>query len=204
MTTAAGETRAGIVLAGGYARRFDDGDKTLADLDGEPLLTHAVDALRPVVESVVISCRDDQIEAFERVLDDVVYAPDPTPDEGPLAGLAAALAAIDADAVALTTADRPCIPSALYRDFFTRLQGDGVVIEADDICQPAPAVFDTVALRRAVDRQRAAGERRLRSILAGLDVDLVAADVVRERWGTGVLADVNTVAELDRLRREGC
>ncbi|WP_049993005.1 molybdenum cofactor guanylyltransferase [Halapricum salinum] len=197
-------TRAGIVLGGGYASRFDEGDKTLADFEGRPLIAHAVEPLQSVVGTVVVSCRAEQVEAFERVLDDVEFVPDPEPDEGPLAGLDAALQRIEADAVALATADRPCVPSTLYSQIFETLDADGVVIDADGIRQPAPAVFDTRALRGEVQRHRDTGERRLRSILADLDVDLLAADTVRDQWGTSVLTDVNTVAELDRLRRDGC
>mgnify|MGYP000185735208 CR=1 FL=1 len=192
-------SRAGIVLAGGYARRFEDGDKTLADFEERPLIAHAVDALRPVVDTVVVSCRDEQIESFERVLDDVIYAPDPEPDEGPLAGLAAALAKVDATAVAVTTADRPRVPTGLYRQFFQRLASDGIVIEADDIRQPAPAVFATVALREAVNQQRDSGERRLRSVFELLDLDIVSSESVAEQWGEEVLIDVNTAADLKQL-----
>ena len=190
---------AGIVRAGGFGTRFVDGEKTLAELDGRPLISHAVDALRPIVDTIVVSCREEQIEAFQRVLEGVTYRPDPTPDEGPLAGLAAALGGLDAEQVAVTTADRPCVPPGLYRDFFERLQRDGVVIQSAGIKQPSPAVFDTAALRKSVQRRRASGEKRLRSALMELDLDTVRADRVRERWGEQVLADVNTRDDLAAL-----
>lgn len=199
-------TKTGIVLAGGFATRFDGGDKTLAALDGRPLIGHVVDALRPVVETIVVSCRAEQVEKFEAVLDEVVYRPDPTPDEGPLAGLAAAITGVDAEAVAVTTADRPCVPAGLYEDLFATLDrdGEGVVIRDDGVRQPAPAVFETAALRTAVERRRAGGDRRLRSVLSDLDVTELGSDRIRERWGEMVLADVNTEAELDRLRSGRC
>jgi len=201
VTSQARKTRAGIVLAGGFARRFDDGDKTLAELEGQPLIAHVVDALRPAVGTVVVSCRDEQISAFERVLEEVTYIPDPTPDEGPLAGLAAALEGIEAGAVAVTTVDRPRVPTELYREFFQRLASDGVVIEADDIRQPAPAVFATGALSEAVSQQRAGGEKRLRSVFELLDIDIVSAESVAEQWDDETLVDVNTTADLKQLER---
>lgn len=194
-------TRAGIVLAGGFGERFDDGDKTLAELDGRPLIGHAVDALSPAVDTVVVSCRDAQIENFRAVLDGVVFRPDPTPDEGPLAGLAAGLAAVDAEGVAVTVADRPCVPTELYRSFFESLTGDGVAISADGRVQPVPTVFETGVIRRAVERRRAGGERRLRTVLDDLRVDTIPLESVEDRWGYQVLADVNTTADLERLRR---
>ena len=72
----------GCVLAGGQSTRFGS-DKALAELDGHSLLIHAVDALSPWCEKVVVVGREE--------------APAPTlPDwprahMGPLGGIAAAL-----------------------------------------------------------------------------------------------------------------
>lgn len=197
-------TRTGIVLAGGSARRFGDRDKTLATLEGRPLVAHAIEPLQSIVDRVVVSCRREQIDAFEESLPEVDYRPDPTPDKGPLAGLAAALDVIDTDLVALTTADRPCIPSELYRFLFDSLSGEGVVILTDGIDQPAPGVFEATALQSAVCARRTDGERRLRSILEPLDLTRIPGTMIRERWGDRVLIDVNTEAELDALRIAGC
>lgn len=193
-------TRAGVVLAGGYATRFGDGDKTLAELDGKPLVAHAIDALEPVVDDVLLSCRDEQIPSFEAVVPDVHFRPDPAPDEGPLAGLATALDGLDAEQVAVTTADKPCVPTDLYRHFFEQLDGDGIVIRSDGILQPAPAVFESAALRSVVRKHRREGRARLRPVLAALDLTIVTDASVRERWGDRVFADVNTIADLDALR----
>lgn len=196
-------TRTGVVLAGGFARRFGEADKTLAELDGEPLLAHAVAGLRPAVDEVVVSCREEQIPVFEAALDSSVgFCPDPTPDEGPLAGLAAALDAIDAEQVALATADMPCVPADLYRELFDALgDGDAVVIRDADFRQPAPAVYRTVALRTAVTRQRSLGDPRLRGVFDHLPVETRAAEWIHERWGERALADVNTPDELASLRK---
>jgi molybdopterin-guanine dinucleotide biosynthesis protein A len=193
-------SKAGIVLAGGFGTRFEDGEKTLAELDGKPLILHAVDALRPTVDTIVISCRDAQIDAFEAVLADVVYRPDPIPDEGPLAGLEAALDGLDAESVAVTTADRPCVPAELYAEFFDDLNRDGVVIQSGDFLEPAPAVFDAERFLSAVQRRHETGERRLRTVLDDLDLDTIPAEHVRARWGENALVDVNTRADLNRLR----
>lgn len=194
----------GIVLAGGSARRFGDRDKTLATLDGRPLVAHAVEPLQSIVDRVVVSCRREQIDAFEESLPEVDYRSDPTPDKGPLAGLAAVLDVIDTDLVVLTTADRPCIPSELYRFLFDSLSDEGVVIHTGGFDQPAPGVFDAMALRTAVRARRTDGERRLRSVLEPLDLTRIPGTTIREQWGDRVLVDVNTEAELDALRIAGC
>ncbi|MCU4717971.1 molybdenum cofactor guanylyltransferase [Halapricum hydrolyticum] len=192
-------TRAGIVLAGGFARRFGERDKTLAEFRGRPLIVHAVEPLQAVVERVVVSCRREQLSAFETVLSDVDYRPDPTPDEGPLAGLDAALDGLEADTVAVTTADRPLVPAGLYRSLFESLSSEGIVIRADGIDQPVPAVFDAMALRTAVTEQRSRGTRRLRAALDAIEYTTITSESVEQRWGSHVLADVNTPADLTRL-----
>lgn len=194
--------RDGVVLAGGFARRFGDGDKTLATLDGQPLVAHAVGALRPLVDTIVVSCRAAQREAFAAVLDDVVFQPDPTPDEGPLAGLAAALDAFDAPMVALGTADMPCVPAELYEALFDALEDpdhDAVLLQDGGFLEATPGVYRTAPLRAAVEQRRAAGDARLRSILDHLDVAVWPAERVRKRWGERALVDVNTRETLASL-----
>jgi len=72
----------GVVLAGGKSTRFGS-DKALAELDGHTLIARAVDALSGWCEYVVVAGRAN---APAPTLPDW-----PTPDMGPLAGLAAAL-----------------------------------------------------------------------------------------------------------------
>jgi len=192
-------SRAGIVLAGGFARRFGDRDKTLAELRGRPLIAHAVQSLQPVVDRVIVSCRHEQRPSFERVLSNVTYRPDPTPDEGPLAGLDTALDGLDATAVAVSTADRPLVPTDLYRHFFDARSTEAIVIRSEGIDQPVPAVFGVSALRTAVGGQRARGTRRLRAVLDAVDYTTIPATMVKRRWGEHVLVDINTPAQLDQL-----
>ena len=57
--------RAALILAGGRARRFQSIDKTwqdkaLAELSGKPLLIHAIENVRDVVDEIVVSVNDEQ------------------------------------------------------------------------------------------------------------------------------------------------
>ncbi|MUV90688.1 NTP transferase domain-containing protein [Halapricum sp. CBA1109] len=112
--------RSAVVLAGGFSTRYGETDKTLAEIDGRPMIAHAVRALRPVVDDIVVSCRESQLSSFRDALDGVRYRPDETPDQGPLAGLSDALGGVEGDTLALTTADMPRVPAALYRECFDR------------------------------------------------------------------------------------
>lgn len=105
----------GAVLAGGRSSRFGS-DKALAMLDGRTLLDHAVAALRPHCDAVVVVGRGE-------------IADWPRPDMGPLGGIAGALMeAADRGFDRLLTAPVDCV----------RLPGD---LRA--LLEPAPAFLET-------------------------------------------------------------
>ena len=99
----------GIVLAAGTGSRFG-GTKQLADLDGRPLVLHAVTALRDggVDEIVVVTGHD--ADAVEAVLPAEVRAVrNPSFRDGQSTSLAAAIHALDerSEAAVVLMADQP-------------------------------------------------------------------------------------------------
>ena len=66
--------RAALILAGGKARRFQSKhekwqDKALAELFGKPLLIHAIENVRNVVENIIVCVNDEtRKERYSRVL----------------------------------------------------------------------------------------------------------------------------------------
>jgi len=122
----------GAVLAGGRSSRFGS-DKALALLDGRQLIEHAVAALAPHVERIVVCGRDDPRWTC---LPDL-----PAPDMGPLGGLAAALAYARDEgftAVLSTGCDMPVLPDRLV----AALIGEGpAVIEGQQLIGYWPAVL---------------------------------------------------------------
>lgn len=97
----------GAVLAGGASRRFGS-DKALALLGGKPLIDHAIAAIAPQVDAVIVCGRDRA--GFPMLADR------PPGGHGPLAGLAAALvhaAAHGFEAVLSVPCDTPDLPPDL-------------------------------------------------------------------------------------------
>ena len=78
----------GVILAGGRGRRMGGAIKAMLPIEGRTILERLVGALEPVCAEVIVSVRSlDQIDTpLRRVVDDIA-------DAGPLAGIAAALAA---------------------------------------------------------------------------------------------------------------
>jgi len=199
------DARAGIVLAGGFSTRFGDDDKLLATLDGRPLLAHAIAGLAPAVDTVAVSCREDQLEEFrpifERTTVTVTPAPDPLPDRGPAAGIATALETIDAPAVAVVAGDMPFVDRAVLDACFDQLvDTEAVVPSVDGYRQPTHAVYHTAPLGEAVAAAVEQGDGSLRAVMDRLDVTVVPAAELSSTVGSQPFFDVNTAAELETAR----
>jgi molybdopterin-guanine dinucleotide biosynthesis protein A len=193
--------RAGIVLAGGRSTRFGDGDKALATLAGRPLLCHAVEAVSPVVDDVLVSCRDDQREAFESaVATDVTLVTDPIDDLGPVAGLRTALCETDRHTAVVTPCDTPLIPSAFLGHLLDRVEQSttaGVVIHADGYRQPLPtAVNARAAAAAATEALDTSGT--LCDVVDALAPVAIPEHHVRATVGLERLLNVNTRDDLAR------
>ena len=67
--------RAALILSGGKARRFQSKnrkweDKALAELEGKPLLIHAIESVEDVVDEIAISVNDEERKAkYNQILE---------------------------------------------------------------------------------------------------------------------------------------
>ena len=205
METASTAERAGVVLAGGYSRRFGEREKALAAIDGEPMLVRVLERLDSVVDSLLVSCRAAQQPGFERALGSRPVSPtfvaDPVPGEGPLAGLSPALREVDAEYVAVVACDMPALDPNFVAYLFERAAGrDGAVPRLrDGTPQPAQAVYRTAAMCEAASRELATGGRSLRGAVDRLDVLELPPSEIEARTPWRSLANVNTEAELAAL-----
>jgi len=179
----------GVVLAGGRSSRFGS-DKALHELSGRTLLEHALASLAGCAERFVVG--GDERYAFAGVL----VVPDEAPGEGPLAGLATALAAAREGRVALCACDMPAL-TPTYWEFLAVRAGAAVVIPEGPDGRPEPlaALYSRECLP-LVRAALAAGERRLagwhdRLAEAGLERVIVPWEAVLERFGGDLFRNVN-------------
>ena len=175
---------AGIVLAGGAARRLSGVDKPMLEIGGKPLLRRAIDALEAASPVVVVG-------PARRGVTGVVWTREDPPGGGPVAALAAGLALVERSPVAVLAGDLVTIASSTV----DRLRGalgehDGaVLVDGEGHRQWLIGVWRTESLRAVLPA--APGGASLRAVLGGLDVAAVPADA-----GEG--ADVDTPADLAR------
>lgn len=194
--------RAALVLAGGYSTRFGDADKAFAELDGRPLLDHVVTRLDRCVDGVVVNCRSDQVPRVREALRGahrVACAPDPVPDRGPVAGVAAGLRACRTEYTAVVAVDNPLVSPAVVTDLFERARGrDGAVPVVDGRLRPTQAVYRTERMQAACTDALDGGESSLRAATSRLDAVTVAGDALGDADGARSFLDVNTPADLER------
>jgi molybdenum cofactor guanylyltransferase len=124
-------TCVGILLAGGRARRMGGGDKALRKLGGIPLLAHAIAALRPQCEGLVLNANGDP-ERFGG-FDVPIVADDVRGFVGPLAGILAGLDWFakhypDIPLAISVPADTPFLPGDLAASLMDARAKDNAVI----------------------------------------------------------------------------
>ncbi|MBY6049581.1 molybdenum cofactor guanylyltransferase MobA [Vannielia litorea] len=122
---------AGVILAGGQARRMGGGDKGLLDLGGVSLLARVTRRLAPQVEVMCLNANGDAAR-FDAFGLDVVA--DPIEGfAGPLAGVLAGMRwaeAQGADHVVSVAADTPFFPADLVERLQTGAAGTSPVLAA--------------------------------------------------------------------------
>lgn len=184
---------AGLILAGGRARRFDGGRKDLALLEGRPLIDHVIDRARPQVSALAIS-RAENVEHAG-----IAIIRDRYPQSGPLAGVQAGLLwarnlAPQAEFLASFSCDTPLVPFDLVETLWRALKNAGAsaaIAAAGDARHPTLALWST-DLEPLARQRLEAGQR---SLLGFAD----AAAAVAVDFGeasSAAFANVNTRADL--------
>jgi molybdenum cofactor guanylyltransferase len=111
---------AGVILAGGLARRMGGGDKCLVELSGRPLLSWIIERVRPQVSQLILNANGDPTRFMPFGLPVIA---DTVPNfAGPLAGILAALEWAKANApdihwVASFAGDAPFVPPDIAARF---------------------------------------------------------------------------------------
>ena len=117
---------AGVVLAGGQARRMGGANKCLLNLSGKPVLSHVLKRACPQVGPIILNANGDPSEYSDFCLPvaaDVVGG-----SAGPLAGILTALEWAAANApscqyVASFPGDSPFFPTDLVEKLYEKIDG---------------------------------------------------------------------------------
>ncbi len=169
-----------MVLAGGKSQRLGQ-DKRWLRFNGQPLLRHVVETLRPLVQEVIVVTQTPEELGdwgIRRVTD--VYA-----GLGVLAGLHAGLAAATAASWALVVAaDLPFLQPALLQALQARSTlspADALVPRWRGYPEPLVALYRPATCAPAAERLLLDGRRRISDLYAVVQVEYFPEDEV-VRW----------------------
>jgi molybdopterin-guanine dinucleotide biosynthesis protein A len=183
-----------VILAGGRSSRFGR-DKLIEPIDGRPLLSRAIDAVRPLASEILVVAAPDATPAVPA---DVRIVHDPVAFEGPLVGARAGVAAASEPVVLLVGGDSPSLVGAVLE---TMLEGvglvDACVLEHEGRRRPLPMAIRRDPALVALDQLVAQGERRLRALTDVLETRAIAELTWRTLDPDGAtLRDIDTEADL--------
>ncbi len=171
-------------------------DKGLVWLNGRPMLTHVLDRVRPLSDSVLITT-NNQADYAQFGLP---MASDEAPGAGALPGLETALRAATGDVVVLVACDMPFLSTDLLRHqlaISAETDADVVVPRWEKRLQPTHAVYRREPCLAAVVVALAAGEKRMISWFDAVKLVEISAEEVAQFSPDGrTFFNVNTPEEL--------
>ena len=165
----AGEPVTAIVMAGGGSRRMKT-DKSLLLVNGQTMVEHVIDQLRPHFSEILISAQDEEKYAFTNV----TVVKDFVPGRGPLIGMISSLKAASNDLCFIQACDIPETNMVLVKKMLGCSKGyDGVAPRTDEgRLEPLFAVYRKSAIG-AMEELLAMGKMRATSVLTACNIKFV-------------------------------
>ncbi|KPN32051.1 molybdopterin-guanine dinucleotide biosynthesis protein MobA [Halolamina pelagica] len=207
-----------VIVAGGRSTRFGDDDKAVAPLAGTPMIRRVADRLEPVVDELVVNCREDQRDAIESSLEGyplpTAFALDPEVDQGPMAGIRNGCRAASGEYAAVVACDMPFVDPDAIDYLFDRASGDvappagaddegsppfdGAVPRlGDGWYQTTQAVYRPDAMAAACDAALERGDRKILAPLEHLSYAVVSEAELAAVTDLETFENLNTQEEFE-------
>ncbi|HVL87047.1 MAG TPA: molybdenum cofactor guanylyltransferase [Candidatus Thermoplasmatota archaeon] len=186
----------GIVLAGGKGTRLR-ADKAWADLGGKPLVLRVIEAIRPVVNEIVVVTNEP--EKYAKL--DVRTVRDTIPGEGPLIGLQSGLKAVRNPWAFVATCDMPFLtPDFVYFLLRQTTRFDAVVPGDLKTRYPLSAMYAKACVP-AIEHEIGRGRREVVSFFENVRVRWIPINVLKKVVDVDrVLFDVDTPEDLEKAK----
>jgi molybdenum cofactor guanylyltransferase len=143
-----------LILAGGRATRLGGIDKRELVVEGRTIFARQVEVLAPRVAEIVVSS-PHPVAGYRTVRD-------PLPGAGPLAGIAAGLAAVRSSWMLVVAGDMPHVSGAVLDLLISRItdEHDAVAIRIGGLPEPLLCALRVAACAPVVQRRLAASQRK--------------------------------------------
>ena len=183
-----------LLLAAGESARFG-GRKQLADIDGKPMLRHAIDTLSPLSPSglcVVLGAFHDEIAPETDPAHNIIL------NENWASGMGSSIAAGMAeiarhgafDGVLIALCDQVRLCTADYQKLITQFDSSTIVATRYDGGYGVPAIFPADLFKTL---ETLSGQQGARKILNGPDHDVIGVDL------PNAVHDIDTQNDLNAL-----
>jgi molybdopterin-guanine dinucleotide biosynthesis protein A len=187
----------GVIQAGGKSTRMGGEPKALLELGGRRIIERVLDAVRPVVEDVLIVTNTPDLYGFLGV----PMVPDVYPDHGSLGGIFSGLAAAGGEAAFTVACDMPFLHPDVARLVVGRAgEGDVVIPRVGEQLETMHALYAKACLPH-IEARLKAGRLKIVGFFDDVRVvEIPETDVARHRAPDVVFMNVNTPDELARAR----
>ena len=151
----------GVVLAGGQARRMGGQDKGLIEVAGKPLVEYAIASMKEQLENIVINANRNK-ELYSQYGFPVVSDSDEG-FNGPLAGMASCMKAVNTRYLLTVPCDSPLLPGDLVSRMFKAFEDNKADIAVADSGGRMQPVFSLIScsLLDSLTRYLENGERKI-------------------------------------------
>ena len=187
----------GVIQAGGKSTRMGGEPKALMELGGRRIVERVLDAVRPVVDDVLIVTNTPALYGFLGV----PMVADVYPDHGSLGGIFSGLRAVSGDAAFTVACDMPFLHPDVARLVIDRAgEADVVIPRVGEQLETMHALYAKACLPH-IERRLKAGRLKIVGFFEDVRVvEVDEAEVARVRPADVVFMNVNTPDELARAR----
>ena len=163
----------GIVLSGGKSRRMGK-EKGLCHFRGKALITFAIDTLKPLCKTLIISA-NNKIDQYDLLEYPVIS--DDIPDTGPIGGLYSCLKQSQSAINLVISCDTPFVTTEVYQELLKYIVDYQAVVPVheDGLLEPITAVYHRSCLP-VILQQIEKGEYKMMDLLARLNTKFVYFD----------------------------
>lgn len=183
----------GIILAGGKSSRMGL-DKGLLNLNGSTFMSHIIDAIKPLVNHIIIVSNNPEYDAFGyKRINDLIK------DSGPLAGLYSGLYHSNTENNLVLSCDVPLIKTFVLEQLinFDNEEFDVVQLQSQGKTMPLIALYKKHCLHKCLELLDN-DERRLRVAITQLNTKTISND---SEWNQYV-KNINTTSQFNKLNHE--
>lgn len=182
---------AGVVLAGGRSVRMGR-DKAMIEVDGRPLVAHAVELLRPHVEELLIIGEPSRYASIAPLV-----LADDTPGLGPLGGILTALRYTWNDHLLVLACDMPNVNAVLIERLKAASDADhdAVVPQCDGRLEPLAAIYHR-RCRKSFEQCVAEGDLKMAHAIERVRALYLQVCPGEDSWPPDLFRNINTPADL--------